>query len=233
VEEVEGAGLIFSGRVVARRVVGTEHHPELQFERVPGTVWKGPVADRYFLYSEETSCKVDFSSGEEYLLMVRQKSGLRPDSLHVERCSDYYSPLHRAPELGIIKALLVPALRAGLGTAGPHLSASEAEYFAGILPGAEFRFDNQLLGFGVDRRPITKQQYLSRFLTKTMLKELVVLSPAEQAASGGYTAVLVAWPGRQGAQLNGLYRRRYKSGSAVSLAFRRRLVRQLARAQPG
>lgn len=233
VEEVDRAGLILSGRVVARRVVGPEHHPRLRFELVPGTVWKGPVADRYFLYSEETSCKVDFSPGEEYLLMVRQKPRLQPDSLHLARCSDYYRLLRQAPELGIIKALFVPALRANMGTAGSRLNASEAEYFAGILPDAAFRFDNQPLGFIIDRQPISKQRYLSRFLTETMLKELLVFSPAEQAATGGYAAVLVAWPGRQGAKLNRLYRRHYKSGSMVSPAFRRRLVRRLARARPG
>ena len=234
-ERVADAGLIFSGRVVARRVVGSAHYSQLQFELVPGTVWKGPVAGRYFLYSEETSCKVDFSPGEEYLVMVRQRPGLRPDSLHIARCSDYSYPLNRASELGIVKALLVPSLRANLGTVGPRLNPSEAEYFAGILPESGFGFNNQLLGFFEDRRPLTKQQYLSRFLTTTMLKELVVFTPAEQAAAGGYAAALVAWPERKGGRgaPSGYYRRLHKSGSAVSARRRRQLVRRLARVQPG
>jgi hypothetical protein len=232
VVEASDAGLIFSGRVVTREEVGPDVS-SLRYEVVPTAIWKCPAAERFVFYSVQTSCKVDLALHQEHLFMLQKQPKLRVDSLVVHRCRDYYSPLNQAPELGLVKALFVPSLRASLGSEGPRLNASEAEYFAGILPGVDFRFDNQLMGFFADRHQLTKQEYFNRYLTERMLQQLVVFSPAERAASGGYAAMLVSWPNTSaaGAVSGRFYRRLYRTGSAVSPTMRRRLLRRLHKNQ--
>ncbi|UOE32757.1 hypothetical protein MTP16_16675 [Hymenobacter monticola] len=207
--------------MVSRQLVHGQPYGPLRFEVEPGTVWKGAAAARVVIYSDQSSCGTDFEPGEEYLFILSGYPGFRSDSLVLGRCSGYHVPMHRADVLGLVKALYVPALRANLGAAGPRLNASEAEYFAGILPDTDFDFTNQQLGFFLDRQPMTKQQYLDRFLTVRVLHELVVFTPQERAAAGGYAAALVSWSKMAGRR------------KPISPKFRRRLVRRLAKAQPG
>jgi len=112
-------------------------------------------------------------------------------------------------KLLIIFSLLLPAIFFGQQTyidscgmnAEHQLNAHEAAYFNEILPG-NFNFTDKKVAFkygDFGKQNISKQTYFDRWgkeyykSGKAITNQLLVLTPEEKSASGGFDAVIVTW----------------------------------------